>query len=146
MFLFKGLCHLRSCSFCFWSFNTMMRSFCSITQWGTSLSISQLCKKAKACFFCMFSIDLLIIIDHSWFLPYMNLMAGHWCLIIHQSNPKACVDVKNGQLKAIKTALRLSQHHVHILMFEVGFHFWSLTTTKPIVTKALIYLGHRCPK
>ena len=28
---------------------------------------------------------------------HMNLTMGHRCSIIHRSNPKACVDVKNGQ-------------------------------------------------
>ena len=77
----------------------------------------------------------------------MNLMAGHWCSIIHWLNPKACVNVKSDQLKVIKSTLRLSRHHVHTLklMFKVGFHFWSLTTTKPIIKEALIYLGNQCP-
>ena len=56
----------------------------------------------------------------------MNLMVGHRCPIIHRLNPKDCVDIKNGQLKAIKAALRFSCRHVHALMFEVGFYFWSL--------------------
>jgi hypothetical protein len=38
---------------------------------------------------------------------HMNLTAGHWCPIIHRSNPKACVDLKNDELKAIKVVLRL---------------------------------------
>ena len=41
-------------------------------------------------------------------IAQMNLMVGYWCPIIQILNPKARVDVKNGQLKAIKTALRLS--------------------------------------
>ena len=53
----------------------------------------------------------------------MNLMVGHRCSIIHRLNPKDCVDIKNGQLKAIKAALRFSCRHVHALMFEVGFYF-----------------------
>ena len=48
-------------------------------------------------------------------------MAGHRCPIIHQFSHKVRVDVKNDQLKAIEAALRLSQHHVHALMFEVDF-------------------------
>ena len=75
----------------------------------------------------------------------MNLMAGHRCHIIHQLNPKACVDIINVQLKAIKAALRLSRRPVHTLMFKVGFHFRSLTTTKQIILEAPIYLGHWCP-
>ena len=72
-------------------------------------------------------------------------MVGHWCPIIDMLNPKARVDVKNDELKAIKTTLRLSQRLVHALMFEVGFYFQSLTTTKPIIKEALISLGHWCP-
>ena len=75
----------------------------------------------------------------------MNLMVGHRCPIIHWLNPKVHVDVKNDQLKAIKVTLRLSRQPVHTLMFEVGFYFQSLTTTKLIVKETLIYLGHRCP-
>ena len=73
---------------------------------------------------------------------YMNLMAGHWCPIIHRLNLKTHVDVKNGQLKAVKAALR---HLVHALMFKVGFYFRSFPTTKSIIKKALIYLGHHYP-
>ena len=73
----------------------------------------------------------------------MNLTARHRCPIIHQLNPKAHVIIKNGQLKAIKATLRLSQHPIHTLMFEVSFYFQSLTTTKPIVKDAPIYLVHR---
>ena len=51
----------------------------------------------------------------------MNLMAGHQCPIIYRLYPEIRVDIKNGQLKAIKAALRLSQHLVHTLMFEVGY-------------------------
>jgi hypothetical protein len=42
--------------------------------------------------------------------PYLHIdpYGGTRCPIIHQYKPKACVDVKNGQLKAIKVALRLS--------------------------------------
>jgi len=76
----------------------------------------------------------------------MNLMAGHRCPIIHLLNPKARVDVKNDRLEAIKATLRLSPHHVHALMFEVGFYFWSLTTTNPIIKEAKIYLEHQCPQ
>ena len=37
-------------------------------------------------------------------------------------NPNARVDIKNGQLKAIKAVWRLSWHsHVHVLMFKVSF-------------------------
>jgi hypothetical protein len=50
----------------------------------------------------------------------------------HYLNPKARVDIKNGQLKAIEAMLRVSRRHVHALMFEASFHFRSLTTTKPI--------------
>ena len=57
------------------------------------------------------------------FTRHMNLMVGHRCPIIHRLNPKDCVDIKNGQLKAIKAALRFSCRHVHALMFEVGFYF-----------------------
>ena len=72
-------------------------------------------------------------------------MAGHWCPMVHWLNLKACVGVKNGQLKAIKMALRLSRHLAHVVMFEVGFYFQSLSTTKPIIKEAPIYLGHRHP-
>ena len=65
--------------------------------------------------------------------------------MIYRLNPKAHVDVKNGQLKAFKTVLRLSQYHVHALMFEIGFYFRSLTTTKRIITEGPIYFGHWCP-
>ena len=57
-------------------------------------------------------------------------------------NPKAGVDVKNGQLKTVKAALGLSQRLVRALMFKVGFYFRLFTTTKPIVKEAPIYLGH----
>jgi hypothetical protein len=50
-------------------------------------------------------------------------MAGHRCPIIHQLNLKARVNIKNGQLKAIKVTLRLSQCHVHAPIVEHGFHF-----------------------
>ena len=50
-----------------------------------------------------------------------------------QLNPKIRVDLKNGQFRAIKATLRLSRHHVHSRVFEVGFYVQSLTTTKPIV-------------
>jgi hypothetical protein len=43
--------------------------------------------------------------------------------MVYRPNPKTHVDVKNGQLKAIKAALELSQLLVHALMFEVGFDF-----------------------
>ena len=72
-------------------------------------------------------------------------MACHQCPIIHQLNPKTFVDVKNGQLEAIKAAKRLSRCPIHAQMFEVGFYFRSLTTTKPIIKEALVYYGHRCP-
>ena len=51
----------------------------------------------------------------------MNLMAGHHCPVIHQLNPKAHVNVKNGQLKVMKVALWLSQRPIHALLFEVGY-------------------------
>jgi hypothetical protein len=75
----------------------------------------------------------------------MKIMAGDRCLIIHWLNLKARVDVKNDQLKAIKAALGLSRRHIHSLMFEIGFYFRSLMITIPIIKKAPIYLGHRCP-
>ena len=71
-------------------------------------------------------------------------MAEYWCLIIPQLNPKARVDVKNGQLKAIKAVLRLSRRPIHALIFKVRFYFQSFTTTKPIIKEAPIYLGHCC--
>ena len=46
--------------------------------------------------------------------------------MIHQFSHEAHVDVKNGQLKVIKAALRLSQRPLHVLMFKVGFYFRSL--------------------
>ena len=63
---------------------------------------------------------------------YVNLMAGHRCPIIHWLNLNARVNIKNGQLNAIKAGSRLSQRLVHALMFKVGFYFRPLTTTKPI--------------
>ena len=71
---------------------------------------------------------------------HSNLVAGHWCPIIHWLNPKSRVNVKNDQLKAIKATLGLSRRHVYALMFEVSFYFLSLTTTKPIIKEAPIYL------
>lgn len=66
---------------------------------------------------------------------------SHYTLV----KPKARIDIKNGQLKAIKAVLRLSRCHVHAMMFEFGFYFQSLTTlTKPITNEAPIYLGHQC--
>ena len=53
----------------------------------------------------------------------MNLVKGHECPIIQQLNPEIRVDVKNGQLKAIKVALNLSPRHVHALIFKAGFYF-----------------------
>ena len=72
-------------------------------------------------------------------------MGGDRCPIIHRLNPKARVDIKNGQLKAMKAALRFSRRHVHTLIFKVGFYFQLLTITKPIIKEAPIYLGHQCP-
>ena len=71
-------------------------------------------------------------------------MAEHRCPILHRLTLKAQVDVKNGQLKAIKTTFRFSRRLVHALMLKVGFYFRSLTTTKPIIKEAPIYLGHGC--
>jgi hypothetical protein len=76
---------------------------------------------------------------------YLNLMVGHQCPIIHQLNPKAPFDIKNGQSKAMKAALRLSRRHVHTLIFEIGFYFQSLIATKPLIKDAPSYLGHQCP-
>ena len=73
---------------------------------------------------------------------------GHRCPIIHGLNPKARVNMKNGQLKAIEAALRPSQRHVHATMFEVDFYlfiFLSFTFTKPTIKETMNYLGHRCP-
>ena len=50
-------------------------------------------------------------------------MGGHWCPIIHRLNPKARVDIKNDQLKAIKVALRSSRYLVHALLFKSDFLF-----------------------
>ena len=72
-------------------------------------------------------------------------MAGQRCPIVHRLNPKARVDVKNDQLKAIKAALGLSRCPVHVVTFKVGFYFESLTTTKPITREVPIYLAHRYP-
>lgn len=63
-------------------------------------------------------------------LEHKNLMAGRRCLIIHRLNLKVHVNLKNGHLKAIKVALRLSRCLVHASRFKVSFYFWSLTTTK----------------
>jgi hypothetical protein len=48
---------------------------------------------------------------------HVNLMAWHWCSIVHQSNPKTCVDVRNGQSQAIKATLRLIRRLIHALFF-----------------------------
>ena len=72
-------------------------------------------------------------------------MVRHRCSITHRLNPKARVDVKNGQLQAIKMMLRLSRHPVHAMIFEVGFYLQSLTITTPITKEAAIYLGHLYP-
>ena len=56
-------------------------------------------------------------------------MAGPLCPIMHRFSHKAPVNIKNGQLKAIKAALSLSQCLEHNVMFEVDFYFQSLTTT-----------------
>ena len=56
---------------------------------------------------------------------------------MHRFSHKTRVDVKNGRLKAIKVALRLSQHLVHNVMFEVGFYFRSVTTTKSIIKEVV---------
>ena len=71
-------------------------------------------------------------------------MAGHRCLIIHRLNPKAHVDIKNNQSKAIKALLRLSRRLVHAMMFKVGFYFQSLINTKSIIKEAPVYLRHWC--
>jgi hypothetical protein len=77
-------------------------------------------------------------------LWHVSLIARHRCPILHRWNPKAHVDVTNGQLKVIKAVLRLSRRPRHALMFKVGSYFQSLTTTKPIIKEALIHLGHWC--
>ena len=41
-------------------------------------------------------------------LVYLNLMVGHRCPKIHHVNPKTPVNIKNGVLKVINVALRLS--------------------------------------
>ena len=56
-------------------------------------------------------------------------MAGLWCPIMHQFSHKARVDAKNGRLKAIKSALSLSQCLAHNVMFKVDFYVQSVTTT-----------------
>ena len=58
----------------------------------------------------------------------MNLIVGPRCPILHQFSHKARVDIKNGRLKAIEAALRLSRCLVHNVMLEVGFYFQLLTT------------------
>ena len=55
--------------------------------------------------------------------PTNEPYGGTQCSIVHQLYPKACVDIKNDQLKAVKAALRLSQRLVHALVFKVGFYF-----------------------
>ena len=60
---------------------------------------------------------------------HLNFMVRPRCPIMHQFSHKACANVKNGQLKVIKSALSLSQRRVHNVIFEVGVHFQSLTTT-----------------
>ena len=62
--------------------------------------------------------------------------------MIHPVKPYiAHVDVKRGQLMAIKAALRLSRRLVHAMMFKVGFYFRSLTTTKPIIKEGYGLFG-----
>ena len=70
------------------------------------------------------------------------LMVGNWCPIIHRLNLKPYMSTT---VKVIEAALGLSQHLVHALVFEVRFHFRSLTITKPITKEVPIHLGHRCP-
>ena len=71
------------------------------------------------------SVELIIGLSCLWsgWVEQMNLMVGHRCPIIHRFNLEARVEVKNGQLKAIKGASISSQRHVQALMFEVGFYF-----------------------
>jgi len=67
-------------------------------------------------------------------IAHMNLMAGH------QLNPPPTSEMNSRRRS--KAVLRLSQHHVHALVFEVSVCLRSLTTTKPIVEEAPIYLEH----
>lgn len=67
----------------------------------------------------------------------MNLVAGPQCPIMHRFSHEALVDIKNGQLKATKMALSLSRCPTHNLMLKVSFYFWSLTTTKLIITEVV---------
>lgn len=53
----------------------------------------------------------------------IELYGGTRCPMIHRLNPKAHVNIKNGQLKVIKAVLSLSQHLIHTLLFEIGFYF-----------------------
>ena len=34
-----------------------------------------------------------------FFWGYVNLVAGHWCFIIHRLNPETCVDLKKWSVK-----------------------------------------------
>ena len=60
-------------------------------------------------------------------------------------NLEVRVNVKLVSWRWSKWALRLSRRLVHALTFEVGFYFRSLTTTKPIIREAPIYLEQWSP-
>ena len=83
-----------------------------------------------------------------WFLfffQYMTLMVV--TLVFHNTpiKPKARVDVNKWSVEGDQSSVEIISMSCTPLMFEVGFYFRSLTTIKPIIKEAPIYLGHRCP-
>jgi hypothetical protein len=60
-------------------------------------------------------------------------------------NLKARVDVRNVQLKATKAALRLSQHLIHAMMFEVGLLLSVTYNHKTNHQGGSDLFDHRCP-
>ena len=83
-----------------------------------------------------------------WFLfffQYMTLMVV--TLVFHNTpiKPKARVDVNKWSVEGDQSGVEIILTSCTPLMFEIGFYFRSLTTIKPIIKEAPIYLGHRCP-
>jgi hypothetical protein len=60
----------------------------------------------------------------------------HWLTRI-----KACVDIKNGQLKVIKAEFSSSRRPIHNVVFEVGFYFRA-----PTITFSCLALDHTLPR